>query len=536
MLRTQLSDLSVRSAASDLICKIIETKTPIIIRDPRTLHIDNIAHTDHIRAIVLLPLVVGREVVAIFALYTHSRHGFDKLEMNLLAELSGDIAFALKNLEREAKLNFLAWFDPLTGLANRNLYLERLSQLAEAASSNGKSIAIVLMDIDRFKIINDTLGKQAGDELLKQISSRMAGSTKEQVWHARLNADTFAMLLPNVKDAGEVAREIELKSLKFFSATYRINDIDLRVSAKFGIALLPEDGTDAETLFRNAEAALKSAKSSKKNYLFHTQEMTERAAELLKLENKLRRAVSQQEFVLHYQAKVGFDFESINEVEALVRWNDPENGLIAPGVFIPLLEETGLILKVGVWALEQAVSDIMRWRAMGLNAPRVAVNVSVLQLREPDFADTVITALTGFAGTEPLLDIEITESMIMDNIKQTRIALKILRDSGVKISIDDFGTGYSSLAYLARLPIDILKIDRNFILGMDQDNESITIVEAIVSLAHSLQLKVVAEGVETEQQAATLRNLNCDQMQGYLHSKPMPFEDIAMNLAKSCAT
>ena len=300
---------------------------------------------------------------------------------------------------------------------------------------------------------------------------------------------------------------------------------ELRVSAKAGIALFPNDGADADALFQNAEAALKKAKATGERYLFHTQQMTERIGEKLALENKLRQALEKEEFVLHYQPKVDTATRRIDSVEALIRWQSPELGLVPPMQFIPLLEETGLILEVGAWALGRAVVDHRTWTEQGLPAPRVSVNVSAVQLRQRDFVATVEEAIRA-GSIPPGIDLEITESLVMEDIEANMKKLEEVRLLGVSIAIDDFGTGYSSLGYLAKLPVHSLKIDRSFIITMLKDPAIMTLVSTIISMAHSLRLKVVAEGVDAEEQAKALDRLGCDQLQGYLFSKPVPFDDM----------
>jgi EAL domain-containing protein (putative c-di-GMP-specific phosphodiesterase class I) len=289
-----------------------------------------------------------------------------------------------------------------------------------------------------------------------------------------------------------------------------------------GIAVFPADGSDADTLFKNAEAALKKAKESGEHFLFYQREMNARVAEILLLENKMRRALDQQQFVLHYQSKIELATGTISGLEALIRWNDPETGLVPPIQFIPLLEETGMILEAGRWAILEALKEYERWSKQGLMPPRIAVNVSPIQLRQKGFVDVVRDALRA-SGTEPPgLDLEITESLIMEDIKGNIEKLRAVRDLGVNIAIDDFGTGYSSLGYLAKLPVNALKIDRSFIITMAEDRDSMNIVSTIISLAHTLALKVVAEGVDSEEQSRLLKQLKCDQIQGYLFSKPLP--------------
>jgi EAL domain-containing protein (putative c-di-GMP-specific phosphodiesterase class I) len=308
----------------------------------------------------------------------------------------------------------------------------------------------------------------------------------------------------------------------FLQHPFSLNDGVFRIAAKAGVALFPEDGGDADTLFKNAEAALKKAKARGERYLFYTQRMNETVAGVLTLENQLRQALDRGEFVLHYQPKVNLVSNRLTGVEGLIRWNDPKTGLVPPHRFIPILEETGLIHEVGRWALLRAVEDYRRWRDAGLMAVRVAVNVSPLQLRNLRFIDEIGQAIGGDAQAAAGLELELTESLIMEDVKHSIASLRAIREMGICIAIDDFGTGFSSLSYLAKLPVDTLKIDRSFVIDMATAPEGVALVSTIIALSHSLRLNVVAEGVETEEQSRLLRLLNCDEMQGYLFSKPVP--------------
>jgi diguanylate cyclase (GGDEF)-like protein len=450
--------------------------------------------------------------------------------MKLLLELAGDVSFALDHIEKEEKLDYLAYYDSLTGLANRSLFHERLMQYVSAAQSDKSTLAVAVVDVDRFKTINDTLGRQAGDDLLRQIAERIerhAGPVRM----ARISADRFAIVRSGVSSEREVARLIEEWLAECFGPPYLVSGAELRVSAKAGIALFPNDGADADALFQNAEAALKKAKATGDRYLFHTQQMTERIGEKLALENKLRQAVEREQFVLHYQPQVDTVTRRIESVEALIRWQSPELGLVPPLQFIPLLEETGLILEVGAWALRRAVLDHRTLMERGLPAPRIAVNVSPIQLRKRDFVASVEEAMR--LGSVPAgIDLEITESLVMEDIEANMKKLEAMRLLGVSIAIDDFGTGYSSLAYLAKLPVHSLKIDRSFIITMLKDAAIMTLVSTIISLAHSFNLKVVAEGVDAEEQAEVLKRLGCDGMQGFLFSKPVDFDAMTVLIGK----
>ena len=302
------------------------------------------------------------------------------------------------------------------------------------------------------------------------------------------------------------------------------------MSARAGIALFPADGEDVDTLFRNAEAALKKAKLSGDRYLFYTPEINTRMAENMLLENGLRGALAHGGLALHYQPKVDLNTRQICGLEALMRWSGPNGGPVPPVKFIPILEETGLIIEAGRWALERAVADFQRWRASGLQVPRIAVNVSPVQLRQKDFVATVVHVLQGAPDTAGALEIEITESLIMQDIAANIEKLQAIRETGVEVAIDDFGTGYSSLSYIAQLPINTLKIDRAFIMNLARNPGDVSIVSTIISLAHSLDLRIIAEGVETMEQANLLRLLKCDEMQGYLFSPAVPADQIEVFL------
>jgi diguanylate cyclase (GGDEF)-like protein len=383
---------------------------------------------------------------------------------------------------------------------------------------------LFLIDLERFKNINDTLGRPAGDALLRQVAEWLTHNVGDASLLARVGADHFAVVLPEVKPESDVARLLEKKMAAFVEHPFRLNDTVFRIAAKVGVALFPDDGADADTLFKNAEAALKKAKASGERYVFYTQKMTAAVAGKLTLENQLRQAFDNEEFVLHYQPKVDLPSGELTGAEALIRWNDPRTGLVPPMQFIPILEETGLIHEVGRWALRKAIADYLRWRAAGLPAVRIAVNVSPLQLRHRGFIAEIEQAIGIDAHAAAGLELEITENMIMEDVKQSIASLQAIRALGVRIAIDDFGTGFSSLGYLSKLPVDTLKIDRSFVTGMTAGPQGLALVSTIINLAHSLKLKVVAEGVETEEQSRLLRLLRCDEMQGFLFSKPVPSE------------
>jgi diguanylate cyclase (GGDEF)-like protein len=514
-------------AANTMVARAIREKQAIVSNnsqnDPQVLLGKKYAELG-IRSIVILPLIVADEAEGALALYAGEAEFFEEDEMKLLSELAGDIAFAIDHLEKQEKLNYLAYYDALTGLANRSLFLERLEPYMRSAVSGGFKLAIGLIDLERFKNINDSMGWSVGDALLKQVAEWMTQKIGDASLLARIDADHFAIVLPEIRSDGNLAGLVESLQGAFLEHSFRLNDSVLRIGIKVGVAVFPDDGADAETLFRNAESALKQAKKSGDRYLFHTKKMTEAVAAKLTLENQLRQAIDNEEFVLHYQPKVNLASGQVTSAEALIRWNDPRTGLVPPGKFIPILEETGLINEVGRWALRKAIEDNLRWRNAGLPAVRLAVNVSPLQLRNPGFIAEIERNISIDAHAAEGLELEITESMIMADVKHSITSLQAIRAMGITIAIDDFGTGFSSLGYLSKLPIDTLKIDRSFVIEMTVGPEGLALVSTIVTLAHALKLKVVAEGVETEEQARLLRLLSCDEMQGFLFSKPVPAE------------
>jgi diguanylate cyclase (GGDEF)-like protein/PAS domain S-box-containing protein len=471
-----------------------------------------------VRSVGVLPIALGGKAVAALGLHAAEADAFDEQEQRLLQELAGDIAFGLDHIEKEEKVRHLAYYDQLTGLANRTLLLERLAQQLSAARGAGEGLALVIVNLERFKIVNDSLGRQVGDELLRQIGARMRLAAGDETRVARVGPDQFAIVIPGLRPHEDLALRLRKGNANVTRDPFVIEGRELRVSFRSGVALFPADGADADSIFRNAEAALKKARSGEP-FVFYAQEMTERIAEDLELENRLRLAVERGEFVLHYQPKLDLATKRMNGAEALIRWQSPDAGLVPPSKFIPMLEQTGLIAQVGPWALARAVEDQRRWRARGLAVPRISVNVSALELRQPEFVEGVKAALA--RGAPAAIDLEITESLLMENVERNVEKLKELRALGVGVAIDDFGTGYSSLGYLARLPVQALKIDRSFIVTMFEDADIMTLVSTIISLAHTLHLKVVAEGVDSESQAKILRSLRCDEVQGYLYSEPL---------------
>jgi PAS domain S-box-containing protein/diguanylate cyclase (GGDEF)-like protein len=486
-----------------------------------------------IRSAAFLPLIVADRVVGVVALYSPARDHFDEAEVKLLSALATDLSLALEHLEKSERAAYLALYDELTGLPNRRLLSERLAQFGYGPSYPQAKFALVLLDIERMRSVNKSLGRRAGDALLRQFSERLtraAGATAT----ARVSSNQFAVVLQRATDRPEVERRVANLVRACFAEPYSVEGAELKVGAKTGQAMFPEDGADIETLLVNAETALRKAKEIGERHVFYTPDLSERTGAWVPLKSGLFGALERDELILHYQPKVDSSTRVIVGLEALIRWQSPELGLVSPGQFIPLMEETGMILEVGAWALQRASLDHRKWVEQGFESLRVAVNVSAVQLRQRDFVQAVQQAiLQGVAPT--CVDLEITESLVMQDVEENIRKLNEIRELGVQVAIDDFGTGYSSLAYLAKLPVQALKIDRLFITDMLKDSATLTLVQTIVSLAHTLGLKVIAEGVEEERQAEHLRVLRCDQIQGYLVGKPVPFDEMTALLAASRA-
>ncbi|HEX6177539.1 MAG TPA: EAL domain-containing protein, partial [Thermoanaerobaculia bacterium] len=427
----------------------------------------------------------------------------------------------------EATIRHLAYFDALTGLPNRTLFNDRLAQaLAHARRHGAPGVAIMFFDLDRFKTINDTLGHGVGDELLRATAERVTSALREEDTVARLGGDEFLFLLAGVHDVEDAAR-IGQKILDLFIEPFHVMDHELHVTTSIGISIFPIDGTDGETLIRNADTALYRAKEAGRNrYQLYAPAMNAIALKRLVIENGLRRALEKNELTLHYQPLVSLHNGSIVSVEALLRWRHPELGNLSPAEFVPMAEETGLIVPLTRWVLRSACAQMKRWHSDGIALESISVNVSARRFNDANLPAMITDVLrsTGLEGK--YLTIELTESVMMENAEATISTLQQLKDLGIRISIDDFGTGYSSLSYLKRLPIDALKIDKSFVRDIPADGDDAAIAMLIISMAHDLKLSVVAEGVETEEQRHFLETKQCDVMQGYLFSAPLAAPDV----------
>ena len=435
----------------------------------------------------------------------------------------------------ERQIHQLAYYDALTGLPNREQFRKRTERALCAARRNSQRLALIFLDLDEFKYINDTLGHDAGDELLCNIADYLQHSIRasdlvaklntedaSQASLSRLGGDEFTILLPDLGQT-EVAAKVAERVLDQLRRPIKIQGKEFFITASLGIALYPDDADSVDTLLKNADIAMYHAKQGGKNsYRFYAKHMDERVQARLSMESKLKRALEREELYLHYQAKVEIATGRITGVEALLRWRNAEMGLVSPARFIPVAEETGLIVRIGEWVLETACRQAQSWPQAGLVLGNIAVNVSSHQFRRGRLIETVEQTLASTGWDAQSLELELTESVIMENAEETIRVLNQLKAMGVTLSVDDFGTGYSSMAYLKRFPLDIVKIDRSFVSDIITDPNDATIVRAVIALARGLNLTSIAEGVETEQQLDFLRDHGCDQIQGYLVNRPVP--------------
>jgi len=428
--------------------------------------------------------------------------------------------------EVEQRLEHLAHHDALTGIPNRLLLSDRLEQSIRHASRHNRGFALVFVDLDRFKMINDSLGHQAGDELLKQLADRLVKTVRNEDTVGRISGDEFVLILEDTQTR-EDATAVANKIMQCFYQPFRIADKDVRVTSSMGLTLYPQDGEEGDVLLRNADAAMYRAKDEGRNtFQFYTSELTEVATEHVFLENALREALHTDQMFLVYQPQVDLDTGMLTGLEALLRWNHPEEGPISPARFIPIAEQSGLIREIGAWVLKQACEQGKAWLEQGLSIGRMGVNVAGPQIQQGGFNRLVIDTLEETGLPTQNLELEVTESFVMRNMDSSIDDLQVLREKGVQVAIDDFGTGYSSLSYLKQLPIDKLKIDKSFVRHIPDDTNDMAIAEAVIALAGALHLNVIAEGVETQEQAEFLSDKGCAQAQGYYFSRPLPAENI----------
>ena len=480
-----------------------------------------------VRSAVEVLICGARGTYGVIGAYTREPHKFDSDSAHFMQNVSNTLAAFIERKVTEDRLSYMAQFDSLTGLPNRSLYLDRLGHTLIESARDKLPVAVLFVDIDRFKNVNDTYGHAAGDALLVKIAERLQASVRLGDTIGRLSGDEFAVALAHLRhehDAGVVAQKI----VNELAAPFSVQDHSVYVSASVGISLYPSDGTEPSDLLKNADAAMYRTKQSGRNaYQFYLPQMHSRAIERLRLETELRGALDRDEYELYYQPKIDLATNSLCGTEALLRWRSPERGLVSPGEFISVLEEAGLITAVGNWVIASVCEQIIRWQAAGLTVHPVAVNLSARQFRQQSLA-AVIGQIVTRSGVEPqLLEFELTESMLMSDAESAVDTLLQIKARGIRLALDDFGTGYSSLSYLKRFPLDALKIDRAFIRDLTPNGDDVSIVLAIINLARSLKLRVIAEGVETPEQLALLRHHGCDEAQGYLIARPLDTDSMS---------
>jgi diguanylate cyclase (GGDEF)-like protein len=468
-------------------------------------------------------LRVEGEPVGTFCLYAGEPGFFDQQELRLLRELAADTSLGLEIIGKEDRLYDLAHFDSLTNLPNRHEFEARLRLAIVHAESIGESVAVLAIKIDRLRHIRDALGRQAGDEALRTAAKHLSTLAGKDATVARIGTDDFGVILPDVASSMEVAETVD-ELLKDFPHLVHFQDDEFALNVHIGTALYPQDGEEAVQLTKNAELAMHQAPTSTKEYalVFFSEDMQEQVRKQRRLEQQLRHAIERNELELHYQPVVDIGSRMIMGSESLLRWSNAELGDISPADFIPVAEASGLIVTIGEWVFERAFEQSMAWSQRGIPFGRIVVNVSAIQLIQPDFPDRIqgIMRSVGSEKVDLMLGIEVTESQLMDNIEQAMDVLTRLKAMGFSIYIDDFGTGYSSLSYLRKLPVDILKVDISFIRDIEHDPDAISMTKGIIALAHSLDLRVIAEGVETAGQLSILEDMGCDYVQGYLLSRP----------------
>lgn len=518
--------------------RAIRSGKPCIINDyladPRSQAFHARARRDGTRAGAAYPLLVRGRVVGVMIFVAIEKDTFTPEFSELLQRLTDNVSLALENFDRadektkaDERIEYLASHDSLTNLPNREMFNGLLRRTIDAAARYQRSFAVLFIDLDRFKIINDSLGHDAGDMLLVEVGGRLRNALRSSDVVARLGGDEFVVILEEAAEPHEVER-IAGELLSVLSQPLQLSGHECHTTASIGIAMYPSDGADMQTLTKNADMAMYLAKEDGKNgFRFFTKEIKTQSIERLTLESALRRALERDQFSLHYQPKVDMVSGQITGVEALLRWNHPELGMISPGQFIPLAEETGLIVPIGRWVLEEACAQNMAWQRRGLRPVTMAVNLSPRQFADVNLLHDVDEALLASGMSPVLLQLEVTESMVMRNVSRAIKVLDAIQDRGIRLAIDDFGTGYSSMSLMKQFPIDTIKIDRSFVRDLPNDSEDQAIAQAIISMGKALGMTVIAEGVETVEQQTFLRNHACDEMQGFLFSKPLPPRQMA---------
>ncbi len=519
------------AADTSLMGRVIRTGQAALCEDinapPFVIHGRDQLIAAGVRSLACLPLRVDGTPVGSLLCGATMSGVIGPEEILLLEEVASNLSFALQYLDKQDAVRFLSYFEPLTGLAKRALFCERLSRLLQRGTESLPRLAVAVFDIEHLSVINDSFGRHTGDRLLQCVADRLKGHFPDTEQLAHLGGGTFVCMSALSEHTDDVIRGMHQGFTQVFDRPFDVDGHEIVATVKSGHACYPEDGTEPNELVQNAEAALKEAKSSGEQYLHHRLEMNSELARRVAMEHRLRLALDGNQFVLYYQPKVTLRTGIVVGVEALLRWQDPENGLTAPGVFLPLLESAGLMPAIGAWALRQAASDSRRWRQMQMPPLRIAVNISPPELRRRNAAREILECIGDLVGNPDwCVDIEITEGALIGDSSACIHALRLLRAAAVHIAIDDFGTGFSSLGRLSELPIDTLKIDRSFTSRVPADPKGCTLVSTIIKLAHAFDMTTVAEGVETQAQLEYLVHEGCDESQGYLHSRPKPREEI----------
>lgn len=487
-----------------------------------TVRFDTLMIRAGMRTVVVLPLLIDGTPIGVLLLAARDSGAVENEELAMLREVAGNLSFGLQYLQRDDRARFLSHFDSQTGLAKRPLFCERVQRVLAAPGQHAHCTALVL-NIQRLSVINDSFGRRTGDLLLQHVADRLRHQFTQSDQVAHLGGGTFAVLCMHEPQTIEEIKAVEYRHIRqMFGEPFQIEGRAIPVAVRGGFAVFAEHGADAMTLVQNAEAALRHARTSGQTLVEYSAAASSENVGQLALEHRLRFALERGEFELHYQPKVDLATGRVEGAEALLRWRSPEDGLVAPGGFLPLLESVGLILPVGDWVVEQAARDCMEWKRRGLPPVRVAVNIAPAQLRHPDFESHFLRAVVPWSSKEWGLDVEITEGVLNEDSADEIAKLTRLRHAGVRVAIDDFGTGYSSLSRLAALPIDTLKIDRSFVRQSVDSAAGTSLVKTVIVLARTFNMTTVAEGVETAREFELLRQLGCDQSQGFLHSAAVP--------------
>ncbi|MEO8670449.1 MAG: EAL domain-containing protein [Tahibacter sp.] len=473
-----------------------------------------------LRSVASLPLIIEERVVGVITFFSAEIGFFDQEEISLLNWLAADLSYALDYLDKAERLDYLAYYDSLTGLPNSSLFHDRLSQFIRTGIPEGGELGVILIDLVRFTHVNDTLGRIAGDRLLKLVAARLTTALGDAFSVARISADTFA--ITGAGESMDALTGVRSRTFAALDGSFVLDGLETHITAQAGIALYPGDGDNASTLFKNAEVALHHAKRSGEPYLYYSAGINTRIAARANLEARLRSALANEEFVLHYQPRVDLVNGEIVGAEALIRWQRPDHGLIGPAEFIGVAEETGLIVPIGAWVLKTVCEQQATWQAAQIEIVPVAVNLSAVQVQKGDILAVIDAALQASRLDAKYIELELTESATMYDPEASAHTLRELRRRGVGLALDDFGTGFSSLAHLKRFPFHEVKIDRSFVAGITQSPEDAAICTAVIAMAHSMGLKVVAEGIETEGQLRYLRSQGCDEMQGNYFSPAVP--------------